>query len=171
MKRMIYSSVLTEDELLDLMDEAVSAIKSECEKRNQDEYVDDLKWGKDRFEVPIFVSPTPSDTHEVAVFRFIYDEDEEGSIEEQMHLRLDEFIQDWNYDADDEMTGEELIDDILDEVVFECLEKYRKTKSQDEIISIVEHKLAKPPYNLVKGEDFTTDAILEVMNDYKYYWS
>lgn len=171
MKRVVRASVLNEDELLELLDEASAAITKKCETRNLDEYVDDVKWGKDRFEIPIFVSPTPTNTHQVAVFRFIYDTDEEESIEEQMHIQLDEFMQEWSGEDDEEMTHEELIEEILDDTVYECLEKYRKTKSQDEIVKMVKNKLTKRPNNLVEDEDFTTDDILEAIYSYKYYWS
>lgn len=162
---------LNEETILDLLDEAVKAIQKECDARNLDEYVDDYKWGKDRFEVPIFIFNGSLNPEPVDIFRFIYDpEDEDYSIEEQMHVQLDEFIQDWTKEESEEYSGEELVDDLIDEVVFECLEKYRKTKTIEAITKMVKAKLAKAPYNLTEGEDFTDDDIAEVMNDYKYYW-
>lgn len=87
-----------------------------------------------------------------------------------MHVKLDEFIEDWNTD-DSEYSGDDYIEDAIDDAVFTVLEKYRKTKSPDEIMSLIKKKLTSKPNNLTEGEDFTTDDISEIINDYKYYWS
>lgn len=171
MKRLIRASEFSEDEILDLLDEAVSILKNECDTRGKDEYVDDIKWGSDRFEIPIFISPDPMHTEEVAEFLFVYDPDEEESINEQMHIQLDEFLNDWNADEEESSyTGDDFIEDAIDEVTFECLEKYRKSKTTEQIAKMIKDKLAKKPYNLKEGEDFTEDDVSEVMNDYRYYW-
>lgn len=99
MKKIIKAAIANESEMLDLLDEAVKAIKAECDRRNEDEYPDDLKWGADRFEVPVFKYLGEGKTEKVAVFRFIYDKEDEDDlpIEEQMRTQLDEFLEELNY--------------------------------------------------------------------------
>lgn len=173
MKKVIKASI-NEDVILELVDDAVNVLKKECDLRGQEEYVDDVKWGKDRFEVPIFIAPDPRNVEEVAKFRFVFDPEDEDypDIEDQMHVRLAEFIEDWSSDnSEEEYSGDDYIDDAIDEVVFAYLEKYRKTKPIEYIAKMAKIKLTDSPYNLVEDEDFTVDDILEVIDDYKYYWS
>lgn len=171
MKKVITASISDDSEILELLDEAVKAIEDKCGRTNEDLYPDDVKWGKDRFEVPVFNYLGDGNSEEIAVFRFIYDKDEDLSIEEQMHIQLDEFLQELDQEDNEEYTGSDFVDDAIDDVVSECLEKYRETKPHAYIVELVKTKLTRPPYNLTEDEDFTSNDILEVIDNYKYYWS
>lgn len=171
MRRIIKASLTTESDMNKLLDEAERSIAAECIRRGQQEYVDDVKWGSDRFEVPVFVSPSPYVSKEVTKFKFVYDPDDEDYPDpaDQMHVRLDEFIQDWNYtDPEDSMTGDDFIHDVLNDVVYECWRSYKGTKSEDQIIPIVKKRLQEHPYNLVEGEDFDEDDIAAEIDE--YFW-
>lgn len=172
MKRIVKASMkFNEDTILELLDEAVQAIQDECDNRGQDEYTDDMKWGSDRFEVPIFKfdGSLNLDPRPIEVFRFIYDpHDTHYSIEEQMHVQLDEFLQEWNRDDSEEITGEEYIEDLIDDLALEYLEKYRHIKPVAAIAKLIKRELIKQEY--VEGEDFTIDDILDAMKGYDNYW-
>jgi len=67
--------------------------------------VDDIKWGKDCFEIPIFKgsfkgnTARPGQTQEIDAFRFYYDPDDvfERDIEGQVVDKLEEFLDEFDF--------------------------------------------------------------------------
>lgn len=175
MKRMIKSSIthlLTEKELLSLLDEAANQLRRVCEDRGQGEYVDDVKWGKDRFEIPIFISLRPGLDRKVAVFTYVFDPDErEYSAEDQLHVQLDEFLEIWNGDdEEDEMTGADFIESAISDVTYDTWRELKGNTdySMNDIVNKIISDLSNPPYNLEEGEDFEKEDVQLEVDD--YFW-
>lgn len=174
MKRLIKAATdnqLTEEELLSLLDDAEEIMMQACQDRNQGEYVDDVKWGKDRFEIPIFISPSPRKTEQVASFKWVFDpDDEDYDASEQVHLKLDEFLQEWNTDDEEDYTSDDYISHAIEDVTSETYGDYKVKgcSSIDDIADLIIARLADHPYYLEFGEDFYKDDVLVEMDD--YFW-
>lgn len=96
MKRLIHASEeLGEDYIMTLMDYAEDKIKQRCEDRGRDEYVDDVKWGNNKFQINIFIDPQPPYPKQVNSFTWYYDSDDvfERSAEAQLDDALDDFFE------------------------------------------------------------------------------
>lgn len=86
------------------LDVAESKIRNYLKSRRTDSTyyeVDDVSWGTDCFEIPIFKGDTqkPGKTYEIDKFRFCYDLDDvfERTALEQLHDAVDEFIDNLSY--------------------------------------------------------------------------
>lgn len=176
-----YSKGLSDREMSRIVDELSKALRKECANRGNDEYVDDVSWGEFVCRIPIFVdipvknpskSRLPFKAENVATFEFHYDpDDEDYSAEEQAHIQLDEFLEDWNYEEefeDEEYESDEFIEQAISDVVNEIWSNRKKYKNEDEIWDAILDRLEESPYNLIYDEDFYSDDILTEMEE--YFW-
>jgi len=175
MKRYIRSAVtvINADYMSRLVDEASHIIKEWCDNRGLDEYPDDAKWGEDRFNISIYRGRGTF----VTDFTFYYDPEDtfDRNIEQQMRDELQEFLEMRlpidDYDAEyEEYTGQDYIEDAIGDATYEVWQRYQHSnKDQQDLYNIIVDKLAKSPYNLVEGEDYSEDDVVAEIDD--YFWN
>lgn len=173
------SKGLSDKDMGFIVDDLENALRLECEKRGKDEYVDDTSWNNFGCRIPIFmdypvnnpsVSRLPYDTVNVATFEFHYDpDDEDYDAEEQAHVQLDEFLQEWNYSDEDEDDEEDYVGSRIHDVVEEYMNSFEEgSKEFNEAVDDIIEILERPPYNFVLDDTFDRD---EVEYELEYFWN
>ena len=141
-----YRSTLKEskdnsDDIVYWVEKAEDYINNKIRKFDKTLYIDDVKWGRNSFEIPIYKASEirrPFGDEIEAVFNCSFKDEEDfyGSKEEQLKNKLDNFFYDWNDSEDDWDYYSD--DEDWDDPVYESLSEGISTKDMKTLKDIIQ---------------------------------
>ena len=155
------------DDIVYWVEKAEDYINNKIKKFDKSLYIDDIKWGKNSFEIPIYKASEirrPFGDEIEAVFNCYFDEEDfYGSKEEQLKNQLDSFFygwddseDDWDYYSDDE--------EDWDDPVYESLKEDINTSESDEyIVNYAKDVVSK---NISKLKNHVTKSYNNYVKEY-----